>query len=298
MLIRCPHCNHRIIVRNASPRSYELDCPSCDESFFVLIERESGPDQRVTVFKTIQQMTRQLLEAKASRPVSKYRVTKPQARPENPESNLLDSEESRSDAQDDFSEPMIQDRPDVPQSLVGMLDNALSDHWDSTEIDLQDASRVMPNTHPVAYSSEGDDSQQDLLAQLQEELDAQLMSEQSSADEEAQETTVSRPETPRVDEEETHIHRQRPEFASVDEMIPKFPYDMQHQHIHESEDSDSSLFTNVDDVQAAEPTDLLNLEEDDNETSSDEVKEVLDAKELLAEKQTKNTKWFFWLKKR
>ena len=227
MLIRCPHCNHRIMVRNARPRSYELDCPSCHRPFFALIERESGPDQRVTVFLTLEQMTQQILEARAARPVSKYRPTEPQARPENPESHSFDTQADTADLNDDFSDQVVRDRPDVPKSLVGMNEDKIEDVSNSSEVDLQGASRVMPSTHPVAYSNEDEHLSQDLLAELQKELNEQLLSAQSSEDEAPLEQTVLRPDTPRpVAEEEMHIYHQRPEFSSVDEVIPRFPSDM------------------------------------------------------------------------
>ena len=60
------------------------------------------------------------------------------------------------------------------------------------------------------------------------------------------------------------------------------------------------MVTDADDVQAAEPTDLLNLEEDDNEHTTDtNEKEIQDKSILFSESndQTKKNGWFRWLRK-
>ncbi len=51
MLIRCPHCGHRIDIRNAKPQRYHPTCDKCRRKFILLVKGEPGPDQKMAVFR-------------------------------------------------------------------------------------------------------------------------------------------------------------------------------------------------------------------------------------------------------
>lgn len=311
MLIRCPHCDHRILVRNARPRTYELSCPKCSRELYMLIEGEPGPDQRSAVFTNFEQMRKQILQAIASRPEPRRRTTDPGNRPESPEVvvgqsvDLEDADESEMDF-------VVPQRPDSPVSISHADASMVSDAASPEDAVLQDVpgqipSQLLPHVVPVAFSSEDEgDQEPDLLQEVMDEVNEERMTagEQTDADEPEQ---VSRPDSPReMEEDEGAVHRQRPEFAAVDEVIPTFPTDKQRQESHpDPGDQQNLLIMSADDIQAAEPRTRLNLSDDQDDmaavdASMDEdvpVNEELDAQDNPQDPNHQKKGWRRWFGK-
>jgi len=281
LLIRCPHCDHRILVRNAQPRTYQLACPKCQRELFMLIEGIPGPDQRLTVFESFKLMKKQILQAKASRP-TKQVTTDPVDRPDRPERPQVIhgtsvTSSTTSDPTDDEDDYVVPQRPDSPMSVsyvdqqqsmvedAGLPDSLLE------ETDKPQSTRILPHAAPVAFSVDDEDQEHDLLeealAQVNEEHMVAPVDSDQKVDEENE--LVDRPDTPRVMEEELAIKRKRPEFNQVDEVIPTFPTDKQQQENHpDINDTDHLLVMNADDLQAAQPSMLLDMSNDEEDTAA------------------------------
>lgn len=289
MLVRCPHCDHRILVRNARPRTYQLACPKCKRNLFLFIEGESGPDQRLMVFEDFELMKQHIMQTKAMRPTSRMRSTDPENRPERPEVIHGQSAGTVIEEDDDTLDFVVSQRPDSPMSPAvvdhsSMVSDAASPPKPEPQMDMTSAStRILPHAAPVAFSADDEDEELDLLEEaLQQVNEANMVApEESDVKVSDDPDMVDRPDSPRVMEEETAIHRQRPEFATVDEVIPTFPTDKQQQELHpDPTDTDHLYLMSAEDLQAAEPRMLLDLSNDEDDTaatdaSMDEEKPVL-----------------------
>lgn len=275
MLIRCPHCDHRILVRNAKPRTYQLACTKCQRELFLYIEGASGPDQRLTVFETFEQMKQHILQAKASRPTS--RPTDPEHRPESPELIHGTSATHVTEVDDDDLDYTVTRRPDSPMSLTteseqhSMVQDIGSEIEQSQSTITPQPTRILPHAAPVAFSVDDEDQDQDLLEEALAQVNEVHMAAPEESDQKVEDLPdlVDRPDSPRVMEEETTVQRQRPEFTVVDEVIPTFPTDKQQQEMHpDPNDTDHLLVMSADDLQAAEPSMLLELSNDEDDTAA------------------------------
>ncbi|MFG0250745.1 MAG: hypothetical protein ACF8OB_17810 [Phycisphaeraceae bacterium JB051] len=300
MLIRCPHCDHRILVRNARPRSYQLACPKCREALFLLIEGESGPDQRLFVFEHFDQLKVQVIKTRASRPSQKFRTTDPVLRPESPELIHGTSASSQAVQEDDDMDYVVAQRPDTPVSLASHEDPSMFEDAhqpDAPQVDDHLPDRILPHAAPVAFGSDDEDKELDLLEEaLQQVNEAHMMAPEESDQKvnDQDESPILRPDSPRVTEEEATVKKIRPEFSVVDEVIPTFPTDMQQQQqeLHPDEDdADQLLMMNAEDLQAAEPSMLLEISSDEDDAAGTDASMDIDPQEDTpsADDQAENT---------
>lgn len=275
MLIRCCHCGHRILVRNAKPRTYQLACPKCHRDLFLLIEGASGPDQRLALFQTFEQMKQQILQAKASRPISKLRTTDPIHRPESPE--VIHGTSAGITSDDDELDYVIPQRPDSPMSISSdpdqqsMVQDAGKQEEDQQSPMEHHLARILPHAAPVAFSVDDEDQEHDVLQEALAQVNEEHMAAPEESDQKIEDKSefVKRPDSPRVMEEELTVQRQRPEFNVVDEVIPTFPTDKQQQEMHpDPHDTDDMLVMSADDLQTAEPSMLLELSNNEEDTAA------------------------------
>jgi hypothetical protein len=240
----------------------------------MFIEGEPGPDQRSAVFDDFEQMKKQILKAKALRPTSrKRRGTEPENRPESPELIHGQSAGPLADDEDEM-DFVVPHRPDSPVSISQLDTSMVQDDAAPDQAMTQDAppgqipEQMLPHVVPVAFSADDEDEELDLLQEAMDQVNEVHMAPNEESDMlEAVETL--RPDSPRVMEEEATVHRQRPEFATVDEVIPTFPTDKQQQELHpDPGESDNLLIMSTDDVQAVESRMLLNLSDDEDDTAA------------------------------
>ncbi|MAX23209.1 MAG: hypothetical protein CMJ19_01795 [Phycisphaeraceae bacterium] len=283
LLIRCPHCDHRILVRNARPRSYQLACPKCHDGLYLLIEGEPGPDQRLSVFKDINQLKNQVSKARATRPSQKFRATDPVLRPESPELIHGTSASSQSAEDDDDMDYIVPQRPDSPVSLASSQDPSMIEddrQPDAPKVDDHLPDRILPHAAPVAFGSDDEDKELDLLEEaLQQVNEAHMMAPEESDQkvDDGDDVPILRPDSPRVTEEEATVNKIRPEFSVVDEVIPTFPTDKQQQEMHpDLDDADHLLMMNAQDLQAAEPSMLLEISSDEDDAAGTDASMDID----------------------
>ncbi len=293
MLIRCPHCDHRILVRNARPRTYQLACPKCHDGLYLLIEGEPGPDQRLSVFKDFDQLKLQVIKARATRPSQKFRTTDPILRPESPELIHGTSAGSQAAEDEDDMDYVVPQRPDSPVSLASSQDPSMIEDApgpDAPQLDDHLPDRILPHAAPVAFGSDDEDKELDLLEEaLQQVNEAHMMAPEESDQkvDEGDDVPILRPDSPRVTEEEATVNKIRPEFSVVDEVIPTFPTDKQQQEMHpDLDDADHLLMMNAEDLQAAEPSMLLEISSDEDDAAGTDASMDIDPTEDVDDTQS------------
>jgi len=84
MLIQCPHCAHRIEVRNAKPNRYTPKCDKCKQGFILLVKGDPDAEQQMAVFKTREELEKRVAQIKAAKPAEDVDVTVAASRPEAP----------------------------------------------------------------------------------------------------------------------------------------------------------------------------------------------------------------------
>jgi hypothetical protein len=303
LLIRCPHCDHRILVRNARPRTYQLACPKCKDELYLLIEGEPGPDQRLSVFDDFEQLKIQVIQARASRPSQKFRTTDPVLRPESPEVIHGTSAGSHHTDHVDDMDYVVPHRPDSPVSLSTATDPSMVEDArspDAPQVDDHLPDRILPHAAPVAFSVDDEDVEEDLLEQaLQQVNEAHMMApEESDQKVDDNDVPILRPDSPRVTEEEAAVTKIRPEFSVVDEVIPTFPTDKQQQEMHpDINDADQLLMMDAQDLQAAEPSMLLEISSDEEDAAATDASMDQDPPQSSSDEKPPVKGWRKWFGK-